>query len=41
MRRTTKDNTGRRQYVEEMLFPTLDFPSDHGIVAATLARRHA
>ena len=37
----TRDNTGRRTYADDMLFPTLDFPSDHAIVAATLARRHA
>ena len=33
---TTKDNTGRRQYTEGMVFPTLQFPSDHGLVATTL-----
>ena len=33
---TTKDNTGGKKYVEGMVFPTLDFPSDHGIVATTL-----
>ena len=38
---TTKDNTGKRAFTEGMVFPTLDFPSDHAIVAATLARRHA
>ena len=32
-----KDNTGERRYVEEMVFPTLAFPSDHGIVSTTLA----
>ena len=32
----TKDNTGKRQYIEDMVFPTLRFPSDHGIVASTL-----
>jgi len=31
-----KDNTGRKAYIEEMVFPTLDFPSDHGVVSATL-----
>jgi len=31
-----KDNTGTGKYVEEMVFPTLQFPSDHGIVSATL-----
>ena len=35
---TLKDNTGRGpgHYDEEMVFPTLEFPSDHGIVASTL-----
>eukprot|EP00933_Yihiella_yeosuensis_P058152 TRINITY_DN5841_c0_g1_i1.p1 TRINITY_DN5841_c0_g1~~TRINITY_DN5841_c0_g1_i1.p1 ORF type:complete len:532 (+),score=102.85 TRINITY_DN5841_c0_g1_i1:186-1598(+) len=33
---TFKDNTGRRQYEEATCFPTLEFPSDHGIVATTL-----
>ena len=32
---TTKDNTGRREYQEGMVFPTFDFPSDHGITSAT------
>ena len=25
-----KDNTGKREYIENMAFPTLNFPSDHG-----------
>mmetsp|Transcript_39706 Transcript_39706/g.114899 ORF Transcript_39706/g.114899 Transcript_39706/m.114899 type:complete len:509 (-) Transcript_39706:151-1677(-) len=29
---TWKDNTGKKVYVEDMAFPTLDFPSDHGIL---------
>lgn len=29
---TWKDNTGKKTYVEDMAFPTLDFPSDHGIL---------
>jgi hypothetical protein len=33
---TWKDNTGKRQYIEEMAFPTLDFPSDHGILATVI-----
>eukprot|EP00966_Prymnesium_polylepis_P329150 7384896-Prymnesium_polylepis.1 len=32
-----KDNTGRRRYVDAMVFPTLDFPSDHGLVSARLS----
>jgi len=32
----TKDNTGERHYIEEMVFPTLQFPSDHGITSAVL-----
>jgi hypothetical protein len=31
-----KDNTGRKRYVEGMVFPTLDFPSDHGVSSALL-----
>ena len=33
---TTKDNTGQRKYTENMVFPTLQFPSDHGLVATVL-----
>jgi hypothetical protein len=33
---TTKDNTGRKVYVENMVFPTLSFPSDHGITSTVL-----
>jgi hypothetical protein len=33
---TTKDNTGDRRYVENMVFPTLSFPSDHGITSTVL-----
>lgn len=29
-----KDNTGERRYVEKECFPSLAFPSDHGVVAA-------
>jgi hypothetical protein len=34
--KTSKDNTGDRHYVEGMVFPTLAFPSDHGIVETVL-----
>lgn len=34
--RTWKDNTGKREYVEDMAFPTLDFPSDHGILTTII-----
>ncbi len=34
--RTTKDNTGTKKYTERMVFPTLKFPSDHGIIETTL-----
>lgn len=37
--RTWKDNTGERRYVEDMAFPTLNFPSDHGILATILERK--
>ena len=33
---TTKDNTGKREYVEQMVFPTLQFPSDHGVLSTEL-----
>jgi len=33
---TWKDNTGSRKYIEDMAFPTLSFPSDHGILASIL-----
>uniref|UniRef100_A0A061RKH8 Uncharacterized protein n=1 Tax=Tetraselmis sp. GSL018 TaxID=582737 RepID=A0A061RKH8_9CHLO len=33
---TIKDNTGSKDYKEDIPFPTLDFPSDHGIVATAL-----
>lgn len=36
---TTRDNTGSNPpvYDNDMVFPTLSFPSDHGVVATTLA----
>jgi len=34
---TTRDNTGLATYTNEMVYPTLDFPSDHAVVATTLA----
>lgn len=33
---TWKDNTGEKKYIEDMAFPTLNFPSDHGILATVL-----
>lgn len=33
---TIKDNTGSKQYIEGMVFPTLKFPSDHGITSTIL-----
>jgi hypothetical protein len=38
VKRTWKDNTGKREYVEGMVFPTLDFPSDHGVLSSTLTK---
>mmetsp|Transcript_8082 Transcript_8082/g.17509 ORF Transcript_8082/g.17509 Transcript_8082/m.17509 type:complete len:534 (-) Transcript_8082:158-1759(-) len=32
-----KDNTGSYEYLEGIPFPTLHFPSDHGVLAAQLA----
>lgn len=34
-----KDNTGKRVYVSDMIFPTLTFPSDHAVVSAVLSMR--
>mmetsp|Transcript_7420 Transcript_7420/g.8938 ORF Transcript_7420/g.8938 Transcript_7420/m.8938 type:complete len:580 (-) Transcript_7420:190-1929(-) len=34
--RTTKDNTGKKKFIENHIFPTLDFPSDHGILSTHL-----
>mmetsp|Transcript_5701 Transcript_5701/g.9021 ORF Transcript_5701/g.9021 Transcript_5701/m.9021 type:complete len:90 (+) Transcript_5701:480-749(+) len=33
---TWKDNTGEKDYLEDTAFPTLTFPSDHGILATVL-----
>ena len=33
---TTRDNTGARTFTENMLFPTLSFPSDHAVISVTL-----
>ena len=33
---TRKDNTGKRTYIDGMVFPTLDFPSDHGVTSTLL-----
>jgi len=35
----TKDNTGKLHYIENTMFPTPDFPSDHGILTAVLQKR--
>jgi len=34
---TTKDNTGKKKYIDDMCFPTLDFPSDHAILSAEIS----
>lgn len=31
-----RDNTGRGEFLEDTVFPTLEFPSDHAVVAADL-----
>jgi len=36
---TLKDNTGDKKYIEDMAFPTLNFPSDHGILSTVLKER--
>ena len=33
---TWKDNTGQKKYTEDMAFPTLDFPSDHGVLSTII-----
>eukprot|EP00457_Paulinella_chromatophora_P001294 gb/GEZN01001296.1/.p1 GENE.gb/GEZN01001296.1/~~gb/GEZN01001296.1/.p1 ORF type:complete len:878 (+),score=168.53 gb/GEZN01001296.1/:176-2809(+) len=33
-----RDNTGHGKFTEQMMFPTLSFPSDHAIVATKLVR---
>lgn len=37
--RLWKDNTGVKSYVENMVFPTLRFPSDHGVLSAALRKQ--
>ena len=38
---TARDNTGDgRTYVDDMMFPTLKFPSDHAVTSATLRLVH-
>ncbi|KAL1521632.1 hypothetical protein AB1Y20_021290 [Prymnesium parvum] len=34
--KATKDNTGNKEYLEGVVFPSLSFPSDHAIVSCTL-----
>lgn len=35
-----KDNTGNREFTENMAFPTLNFPSDHAVLATILNRKY-
>merc|ERR1712176_543387 len=37
--RIWRDNTGRGEYIDDMVFPTLEFPSDHAAVAVDLLMR--
>mmetsp|Transcript_18646 Transcript_18646/g.58287 ORF Transcript_18646/g.58287 Transcript_18646/m.58287 type:complete len:571 (-) Transcript_18646:45-1757(-) len=37
---TNRDNTGGKKYVDDMMFPTLKFPSDHAVTSATLRLVH-
>jgi len=37
--KTWKDNTGKKMYIEDMAFPTLEFPSDHGLLSTILEPR--
>jgi len=34
---TAKDNTGKRHFIDNMVFPTMQFPSDHAIVSTVLS----
>jgi len=34
-----RDNTGRKAYVEDMVYPTKDWPSDHAAITCVLKRR--
>ncbi|KAG8458545.1 hypothetical protein KFE25_003080 [Diacronema lutheri] len=36
LERTAKDNTGRGAYLEQTVFPTLAFPSDHALISTVL-----
>eukprot|EP00308_Calcidiscus_leptoporus_P004270 CAMPEP_0119373422 /NCGR_PEP_ID=MMETSP1334-20130426/25636_1 /TAXON_ID=127549 /ORGANISM="Calcidiscus leptoporus, Strain RCC1130" /LENGTH=512 /DNA_ID=CAMNT_0007391203 /DNA_START=49 /DNA_END=1587 /DNA_ORIENTATION=+ len=36
---TLKDNTGCREFIDNICFPTLDFPSDHAVVKTVLLPR--
>jgi hypothetical protein len=36
---TWKDNTGDKKFIEDMPFPTFDFPSDHGILSTVIKPR--
>lgn len=38
---TWKDNTGKREYTEEMAFPTLQFPSDHGVLSTVIVPKQS
>jgi hypothetical protein len=33
---TWKDNTGNKKYIEDVAFPTLEFPSDHGLLSTII-----
>ncbi|KAL7437069.1 hypothetical protein ACHAXM_007130 [Skeletonema potamos] len=37
--KTWKDNTGNEVYLEDTAFPTMSFPSDHGILATVLVAK--
>jgi hypothetical protein len=34
-----RDNTGKRVYAEDLVVPTIEWPSDHGLLFATIERR--
>lgn len=38
---TWKDNTGKKTYIEDTAFPTLEFPSDHGLLSTILEPKSA
>ena len=36
-----KDNTGQKQFVEDMVFSTFEFPSDHAVTSVDLRAKRS